>query len=114
MHQNDHIRYFFTFLLLEPFSLYLSVLHVEWMRLFHPFEKMMTFLLLKKRPKIEKMAILRIMLAIFGHFSRFSPDNHQDTCFSDQEDFMESTLVLYILRYSYFMAQYPEKQGKWP
>ena len=60
------------------------------------------------------MAILSDMLAIFGHFFRFSPDDHLDTCFSDQQDFTESTLVLYILRYSYFKAQYPEKQGKWP
>ena len=60
------------------------------------------------------MAILSDMLAILGHFSRFSPDDHLDTCFSDQQDFTESTLMLYILRYSYFKAQYPEKQGKWP
>ena len=60
------------------------------------------------------MAILSVMLAILGHFLRFSPDDHLDTCFSDQQDFTESTLVLYILRYSYFKAQHPEKQGKWP
>ena len=54
---------------------------------------------------IEKIAILSVMLAIFGHFLRFSPDDHLDTCFSDQQDFTESTLVLYILIYSYFKAQ---------
>ena len=111
MHQNGHIWYF---LLLEPFGLYLCVLLVERMHLFHPFEKMLKVLLPKKWPKIEKMAILSVMLAILDNFSWFSPDDHLDTCFSDQQDFMESTLVLYILRYSYFMAQYPEKQGKWP
>ena len=60
------------------------------------------------------MAILSVILAILGHFSSFSPDDHLDTCFSDQQDFTESALMLYILRYSYFKAQYPEKQGKWP
>ena len=60
------------------------------------------------------MAILSVMLAILGHFSRFSPDDHLDTCFSDQLDFTESTLVFYTLRYYYFMAQYPENHGKLP
>ena len=105
---------FWPFFLLEPFGLYLSVLHVKGMRLFHPFEKMVKVLLPEKGPEIEKMAILSVMLAILGHFLRFSPDDHLDTCFSDQQDFTESTLVLYILRYSYFKAQHPEKQGKWP
>ena len=41
----------------------------------------------RKWPKIEKMAILSVMLAIMGHFSKFSPDDHLDTCFSDQQDF---------------------------
>ena len=60
------------------------------------------------------MAILSIIMPIFGHFSIFSTDDHLDKCFSDKQDFMESTLVLYILRYSDFKAQYPEKQRKWP
>ena len=42
----------------------------------------------QKSPKIEKMAILSGKLAILGHFSRFSADNHLDTCFNDQQDFM--------------------------
>ena len=78
----------------------------------HPFEKIVKGLWPQNYPEIEKMAILSVMLAILGHFSRFSPDDHLDTCFSDQQDFTESTLVLYILRYSYSMAQYPERQGK--
>ena len=70
------------------------------------------------------MAILGVMLAILGHFSRFSPDDHLDTCFSDQQDFTESTLVLYIPRYSiirlnFFNPPGPEKcrkynSQKWP
>ena len=60
------------------------------------------------------MAILSIIMAILGHFPIFSPDDHLDICFSDQQDFTESTLVLYILRYLFFKAQNPEKQGKWP
>ena len=50
------------------------------------------------------------MLAILGHFSRFSPDDHLDICFSGQQNFTESTLLLYILRYLYFKAQYPENR----
>ena len=50
----------------------------------------------------------------FGPFSRFSPDDLLDICLSDQQEFTESTLVLSILRYSDFKAQYPEKQRKWP
>ena len=42
----------------------------------------------QKSPKIEKMAILSGKLAILGHFSRFSPNDHLDTCFNDQQDFM--------------------------
>ena len=64
----------------------------------------------QKSPKIEKMAILSGKLAILGHFSRFSPDNHLDICFSDQQDFTESTLVFYILKYLDFMAEYPENR----
>ena len=60
------------------------------------------------------MAILSVMLSILCHFSRVSHDDHLDTCFSDQQDITESVLMLYILRYSYFKAQYLEKQGKWP
>ena len=47
MHQNGHIWYFLAILLLEPFGLYVSVLHVEGMRLFHPSEKMLKILLTK-------------------------------------------------------------------
>ena len=78
---------FWPFFLPEPFGLYLSMLHVERMRLFHPFEKMVKVLLPEKGPKIEKMAILSVMLAIVGHFSRFSPEDHLDICFSDQQGF---------------------------
>ena len=63
---------------------------------------------------IEKMAILSFILAIMGHFFRFSPDNHLNICFNDQQDFTESTLLLYIPRYLDFKAQYPETQGKCP
>ena len=58
------------------------------------------------------MAILYVIRAILGHFFRFSPDDHLNICFSDKQDFTESTLVLYILRYSNFKAQYPEKKKK--
>ena len=54
------------------------------------------------------------MLAILGYFSRFSPNDHTDICLSEQQDFTESTLLLYIPRYLDFKAQYPETQGKWP
>ena len=66
----------------------------------------------QKSPKIEKMAILSGKLAILGHFSRFSPNNHLDTCFNDQQDFTKSTLVLYVLRYSDVKAQYPEEKKR--
>ena len=89
---------FWPFFLLEPFGLYLSVLHVERMRLFHPFEKMVKVLLPEKGPKIEKIAILSVMLAILGYFSMFSPNDHTDICLSEQQDCTESTLLLYILR----------------
>ena len=42
------------FLLLEPFSLYVSVLQVEWMCLFHPFEKIVKVLLPKNNQKLKK------------------------------------------------------------
>ena len=102
---------FWPFLLLGPFGLFLSVLDVKWMRLFHPFEKNVKVLLPPNHQKVEKMAILNVMLSIFGHFSRFSPDNQLDICFSDQQDFTESTLVFYILKHLDFKAEYSEKKG---
>ena len=78
---------FWPFLLLEPFGLFMSMLHVEGMRLFHPSEKMVKVLLPKNNQKLKKMAILSVMLAILGHFLRFSPDDHLDICFSDQQGF---------------------------
>ena len=78
---------FWPFFLLEPFGLYLSVLHVERMRLFHPFEKMVKVLVPKNHQKLMAMAIQSVMLAILGHFLRFSPDDHLDICFSDQQGF---------------------------
>ena len=42
------------FLLLEPFGLYLSVLHVKRRHLFRPFEKMVKVLLTKIPQKLEK------------------------------------------------------------
>ena len=44
------------------------------------------------------MAVLSVMLAILGYFSKFSPNDHTDICLSEQQDFTESTLLLYILR----------------
>ena len=41
----------------------------------------------QKSPKNEKMAILSVMMVILGHFSRFSPYDLLDICFSDQQDF---------------------------
>ena len=58
MHQNGHIRYVIVIFVAGTF----------W-------------------PKIEKMAILSVMMAIFGHFLRFLPDYHLVICFSDQQDF---------------------------
>ena len=75
---------FWPFFLLEPFGLYLSVLHVKRMRLFQPFEKIVKVLVPKNHQKLMAMAILSVLLAILGHFSRFLPDDHLDTCFSDQ------------------------------
>ena len=43
--------------------------------------------------------ISSIIMAILGHFSRFSTDDYLDLCLSDQQEFTESTLVLYCLRY---------------
>ena len=88
--------------------------HVKRMRLFHPFEKMVKVLLPEAGPKIEEIDILSVMQANLGHFLRVSPDDLLDTCFSGQQDFTESALMLCIPRYSYFKAQYPGKQGKWP
>ena len=62
---------FWPFLLLEPFVLYLSVLDVERMHVFHPFEKMVKVLLPENHPKIVKITILSIILAIFGLFQVF-------------------------------------------
>ena len=78
---------FWPFFLLEPFNLYLSELHVERMRLFHPFEKIVKVLVPKNHQKLMAMAIQSVMLAILGHFLRFSPDDHLDICFSDQQGF---------------------------
>ena len=63
-------------------------------------------------------------MAIFGHFSRVSSDDHLDIHFSVQQNFMEYILVLYFPRYSVFRPDVfnppgPEKcqkynTQKWP
>ena len=80
---------FWPYLLLEPFGLYLSVLHVKRMCLFHPFEKIVKVLLPKNHPSV---------VIILGHFPGFSSDDHLDICFSDQQGLTEFPLVLYLLR----------------
>ena len=94
-------------MLLEPFSQYPSVLDVEHIHLFHPFEKWWRF----DCPKINKKCKKWPFCAFFPGVS---PNDHLNICFNDQQGFTESILVLYILRYLYFKAKYPEKQGKWP
>ena len=64
---------FWPFLLLEPYVLYLSVLDVERMRLFHPFEKMVNVLFHKNHPKIEKMTISGLIMAILSNLCEFFP-----------------------------------------
>ena len=103
---------FWPFLLLEPFGLYLSVLHVEQMCLFHPFEKMVKILLPKSHQKLKKWPFLSVKLAILGYFSRFSPDSHLNICSCDRQDFTEATLVPYLPRYLDFKAQQAEKPSE--
>ena len=78
---------YFAHFFLEPFCLYLRVLHVKRMRLFHPFEKSVKVYCPKNDQKLKKMAILSVMLAILRPFSRFLPDDHLNICFSDQQGF---------------------------
>ena len=92
-------------MLLEPFSQYPSVLDVEHIHLFHPFEKWWRF----DCPKINKKCKKWPFCAFFPGVS---PNDHLNICFNDQQGFTESILVLYILRYLYFKAQYPVKQVK--
>ena len=75
--------HFWPFFVLEPIYIYQGMLHVERMRLFKLFAKMAKVLLPKKHPKIEKMAILSFILAILGHFFRFSPNDLLDICFRE-------------------------------
>ena len=56
---------FWPFLLLEPFGLYVSMLHVERMRLIiSPIWKNGEGFIAQKSPKNEKKAILSVILAI--------------------------------------------------
>ena len=87
------------------------MLHVEQMRLFKLFVKMTNVLLPKNHPKTEKKAILSFILAILGHFFRFSPDDLLDICFSDQQDFTDSKLVLYNPRYSIIRPDISNQPG---
>ena len=59
---------FWPFLLLEPFGLYLSMLHVERMRLFHPFEKMVKVLVPKNHQKLKKNWHSECYAGHFGPF----------------------------------------------
>ena len=68
-------------------------------------------LLPKNHPKIEKMAILSFILAILGHFFRFSPDYLLDICFSDQQDFTDSKLVLFTPKYSILRPDISNQPG---
>ena len=78
---------FWPFLLLKPFKLYPSIIDVKQMPLSQSFEEIVMVLLPQIHQKNENMAILSIIMAILGHFSRFSLDNHLGACFSDQQEF---------------------------
>ena len=99
MHQNGHIWYFLAIFVVGSLFALSERYLCQTDALISPIWKNGEGFSAQKSPKIEKMAILTVMLAILGHFLRFSPDDHLDTCFSDQQDFTESTLVLYILRH---------------
>ena len=99
MHQNGHIWYFLAIFVAGTFRPLSERASCQTDALISPIWKNGEGFSAKKSPKIEKMAILSVMLAILDQFSRFSPDDHLDTCFSDQQDFTESTLVLYVLIY---------------
>ena len=103
--------HYWPFFLLEPHDIYQGVLHVKRMRLFKLFAKMAKVLLPKNHPKIEKMAILSFILAILGHFFRFSPDYLLDICFSDQQDFTDSKLVLFTPKYSILRPDISNQPG---
>ena len=71
---------FWPFSLLEPFSLYLSVLSVQWKRLFYPFEKKGKGLL----PKNHQNGHFKCYSSHFWPFFQVLPDDHLDTHFSNQ------------------------------
>ena len=108
MHQNGHIWYFLAIFFCWSLSasLWACFMSKGWAYFTH-LKKWKRFHW-PKFTNIEKMAILSGMLAILGDFLRVSPDDHLDTCFSYQWDFTESTLVLYIRRYSDFKSQNPK------
>ena len=103
--------HYWPFFLLEPYDIYQGVLHVKRMRLFKLFAKMAKVLLPNNHPKIEKMAILSFILAILGDFFRFSPDYLLDICFSDQQDFTDSKLVLFTPKYSILRPDISNQPG---
>ena len=73
MHQNGDIWSIFAFFfLLEPYVLYQVVLYAKQMRLFPPFDRLTQVFLSKNHPKIEKMAISGLNMAILCNLCVFS------------------------------------------
>ena len=87
MYQNGHIRYVIAIFVAGTFWPLSERASCQTYALISPIWKNGEGFSAKKSPKIKKMAILSVMLAILGHFSRFTPDDHLDICFSDQYDF---------------------------
>ena len=114
MHQNGHIWKFLVIFVAGPIQ---PISERAWYwtdALISPIWKNGEDLIAQKSSKnAKKIVILSVMLAILCLFTGFSPDDHLNICFNDQQDFTGSILMLYILRYSYFKAKYPEKEGKW-
>ena len=98
MHQNGNIWYFLAIFVAGTFRPLSERASCRTDVLISPIWKNGEDFIAKKSPKIEKMAVLSVILAILGYFSRFSPNDHTDICLSEQQDFTESTLLLYILR----------------
>ena len=113
MHQNGHI---WNFLVIFVAGTFQPISERAWCwtdALISPIWKNLEGLIAQKSSNKEKNGHSKCYVGHFGPFLRFSPDDQLDICFSDQRDFTESTLVLYILKYSEFNAQYPENQRKY-
>ena len=115
MHKNGHIWEFWAIFVAGTILPLSEHAWCETDALNSPIWKKSEGFIAPKSPKIEeKNGSSKCYNGHLRPFFSISPYFVLNICFSNQQDFTESTFVLFILKFNDFKTQYPEKHGKCP